>query len=275
MKTAFKILPASAAENPLHLLIEIGWEGISFLYYAADSLKIEAVVIMQAEKNIIAAELAKEIELVLQAESPAEFASCHICYNFKETILVPASYFNESEVAAMMDCVTGIQADSITFTAPVNELNATNIFRVNAAINNILHDKFSAAHFHHTHNLLLPLLQQQQQQFFCIIYHNSIKVILFKENMLQLVQQFEYSTPTDVAYHLLNTCSLHQVSPSEIVLTLSGFIDKDSNLYDELYRYFLNIQFCQLPATVQVTDEMGEMPAHLFSHLISLVPCVL
>ncbi len=275
MKTAFKILPAVTADKRLHLLIEIGCEGASFIYYSTDSLKIEGLVIMQAEKNITTADLTKEIEQVLQAEQPAEFASCHICYNFKETILVPASYFNESEVGAMMDCVTGVQADSITFTAPLNELNATNIFRVNAAINNILHNKFPAAHFHHTHTLLLPLLQQEQQQLFCIIYHNSIKVILFKTNKLQLVQQFEYSTPSDVAYHLLNTCSLHQVSPSEIVLTLSGFIDKDSNLYDELYRYFLNIRFCELPAAVQVSDEMGEMPAHFFSHLISLVPCVL
>ena len=275
MKTAFKIIPADSADNPLHLLIEIGWEGLSFLYYTIDPLKIEGLVIMQAEKNITAADLTKEIEQVLQAEPLAEFASCHICYNFKETILVPASYFNESEVTAMMDCVTGIQADSITFTAPVNELNATNIFRVNAALNNILHNKFPAAHFHHTHTLLLALLQQQEQQLFCIVYHNSIKVILFKENNLQLVQQFEYSTPSDVAYHLLNTCSLHQVSPAEIVLTLSGFIDKDSNLYDELYRYFLNIQFCEIPAAVQLSEEMVEMPAHLFSHLILLVPCVL
>ena len=161
MKTAFKILPAVTADKRLHLLIEIGWEGASFIYYSTDSLKIEGLVIMQAEKNITAADLTKEIEQELQAELAAEFESCHICYNFKETILVPASYFNESEVGAMMDCVTGIQADSITFTAPLNELNATNIFRVNADINNILHTKFPAAHFHHTHTLLFPLLQQE------------------------------------------------------------------------------------------------------------------
>ena len=275
MKTAFKILPAAGAENNINLLIEVGWEGASFVYYSMDPLKIEGLVIMQAEKNITAVELTNELEKLLQTEPHTEFASCHICYDFKETNLVPASYFNESEVAGMMDCVTGIQADSITFSAPVDELNATNIFRINAAINNILHNKFPEAHFHHTHNLLLPLLQKQALQLFCIIYRNSIRVILFKENKLQLVRQFEYSTPSDVAYHLLNTCSLHQVSPSQIVLTLSGYIDKDSNLYDELYRYFLNIQLNELPAGVEITDAIAEMPAHFFSHLISLVPCVL
>jgi len=76
-----------------------------------------------------------------------------------------------------------------------------------------------------------------------------------------------------VAYHLLNICNLHNILPESITITLSGFVDMQSSLYEEIYRYFLNVQMEQLPQEVDITDEIKAYPTHFFSYLISLIQC--
>ena len=101
-----------------------------------------------------------------------------------------------------------------------------------------------------------------------------MKVVLFKGGEVQMVQIFEYTTPTDAAYQLLNICNQYDLSPKEIPLTVSGFIDKKSNLFDELYRYFLNIDLDKPDNGVAIATHISQYPVHFFSHLILLVKCV-
>jgi hypothetical protein len=274
LKTAFKILPPDPAGKNLHLLAEIGSEGLSLLYYSTSPVSIEGWMNFQFEKNMPSPDMAAELNELIGKESLPEFNSCHIFFNFKESLLVPVQYFKEATAASMLECKYGAQPTDAIFSEQLEGMNAVNVYRVNDYIYNNLNSRFLSAVFYHTHTLLLPFLQRQQQELFCTIYQHSIRVILFREDKLQLVQYFDYSTPSDVAYHLMNTCSQHQVSPSEVRLTLTGFIDKDSNLYEELYRYFLEIQFAELPEGVELSTGVSSMPAHFFSHLISLVQCV-
>jgi hypothetical protein len=228
----------------------------------------------QFEKNMPLPGIATELNEFIGKENLPEFNSCHIFFNFKESMLVPDPYFKEAAAAAMLDCKYGPQPTDAIFSEPVEGMNAVNVYRVNDYVYNILNSRFLSAVFYHAHTLLLPFLQKQQQELYCTIYQHSIRVILFMGGKLQLVQYFDYGTPSDVAYHLLNTCSQHQVPPSTVSLTLTGFIDKDSHLYEELYRYFLNIDFAALPGEVGLSEEVGTMPPHFFSHLISLAQCV-
>ena len=108
----------------------------------------------------------------------------------------------------------------------------------------------------------------------CIFFHNSIKVFLFNGPALQLVQQFNYDTPVDAAYHLLNCCEQYNLAAAEITLMLSGMIDEQSKLYTELYRYFLSIEFEQTDKEIELHDRIKFYPSHFFSHLTGLASCV-
>ena len=65
------------------------------------------------------------------------------------------------------------------------------------------------------------------------------------------------------------------MKPSEIKLRLYGMIVKDSNLYQQLHNYFLDIDFITIPEEINVRQEMNNLPAHFFSHLTELATCVL
>jgi hypothetical protein len=274
LKTAFKILPLNEAGQPLHLLAEIGYHGLSLIYYSDAPLQVEGWMNFHFDKNMPSSGMGAAIDKLVEKEELPAFSSCHIFFSFKESLIVPAEYFRQADAAGMLDCLYGAQPTDAVFSEPLEAMNAVNVYRVDDQLYNTLNSRFLSAVFYHSNTLLLPYLQRLGVELFCTIYQNSIRVILFKENKLQLVQHFDYNTPADVAYHLLNTCSQHQVSPSEVKLLLSGFIDKDSNLFEELYKYFLNISLDKLPGEVQSSAEVGQMPGHFFSHLISLAQCV-
>lgn len=275
MKTAFKILPSQKNEVALHLLMEVGWEGVSLLWYQSAPLIIEGLHIFKNDKLLPGTELAYQLKEIIQTQNLPSFTQCHILYNFKESMLVPDAFFIEKNISSMLDTLYGRQPVTTVFSEAIKAMDAKNIYRVPAAVDMVLRTDFPAAVFQHSNTILLPFLQQNQQQLFCIVYHNSIKVFLFVDYILQHVQFYPYNTPSDVAYHLLNTCQLHQVLPAEITLTLAGFIDQDSNLYQELYRYFLHIRFNDPAADVQLNEEISQLPVHFFGHLINAAQCVL
>jgi preprotein translocase subunit SecA len=92
---------------------------------------------------------------------------------------------------------------------------------------------------------------------------------------LQVIKNFEFSTPDDAVYHLLNICQSFEVDATKTGLIISGMVDANSNLYNELYKYFLKIDFTTLPENFNYTEEIKNSPAHYFSHLFATAACVL
>ena len=271
MKTAFKILPAFSTERSYHLLVEAGREGISLVWYSKNPLKIEGLFIYQASKNTTDFTLAEDLQKLLAAENLPHYHSCRISYNFKESLIVPALFYKEENRAGLLNCIYGDMPGHRYFTEVIKELDASNIYRVPATVHEAVTSRFFAGNIMHSNSCLVNYAKQKD--LYCIVYNSSIKVLLFTEGKLQILQFYDYNTPSDVAYHLLNICTQHGLSPGSITLTLSGFIDQHSNLYEELYRYFLNIDMDRIPQDIEVTDEIAAHPAHFFSFLITLVQC--
>jgi hypothetical protein len=274
LKTAFKILPEVGSEDSVHLLIEAGWESISFLYFSKSPLKIQGLLIYQFEKNITAMEMADVLNQFFTQENLPRHLNCYISYNYKETTMIPAAFYNESALADILDSIYTPNKTSSYFSEKEAGLEAIIAYRVDSRIESVLNQHFPQAIVHSSISLQLPVFKEKSNFLYCIIYQNNLKVISFKQQELQLVQFFDYTTPTDVAYHLLNVCTQHDLSPQDICLTISGFIDKKSNLYEELDRYFLNIQLEELESDVAVAHAISQYPVHFFSHLILLAKCV-
>lgn len=274
MKTAFKILPEEVLENNCHLLIEVGWEGISFLYYSKNPFKIEGLLIYQFEKNITAIDLANELSVFFEEENLPSYLTANICYNFKEYSLIPTLLYKADLQEEILNSIHAVNNNSAVFAEKLSNPELTLSYRVDHNILEVLNMQFPSAINNHTLVLQMPMFYKNADFFYCIVYQNSIKVVLFINHTLQITRFFDYNTPADVAYHLLNVCKQHHKSPKEITLTLAGFIDKKSNLYDDLYRYFLNIELQELSEDVTTTNAVAQYPDHFFSHLIQMGKCV-
>ena len=275
MKAAFNILPAKT-DSPLHLLIEVGSYGISFLWFSKDPMDIKGLAAYNFLQEITAADMAAEITNLLNSNPvfSETTASTSIAYDFKESILVPATYHSMEAGKAMLELIYDADARSEYKTDGIEAISIFNDYAVDKKIAEALLTGFPMATCYHASSLQLKRPVPGGERLSCIIFHNSIKLFLFKDNKLQLVQQFGYTKPVDVAYHLLNCCQQYEINATSVELELSGMIDAHSNLYNELHKYFLNISFEQQDPAITAQERIRFYPTHFFSHLTALATCV-
>ena len=274
MKTVFKISPKNHLGVVPDLLIEVGWDSMSYLYYSKSPFIVEGLFVYHFERNITALDFSEELVNFFESDELPVFSRCNICYNFRESALIPASFYDEKSLHDLVDCIFGKIGESSYFSENITDLDVVLAYKVNRLIESEISKKYPAAVFNHSSAFQLPVLSKKSSELHCIVCQNSMKVFLFKNGLLQIATFFDYNSPSDAAYHLLNVCTQHDCYPKEITLTLSGYIYKNSNLYDEFYRYFMNIELDVDVSAMESNEELGDFPSHLFTHLISLAKCV-
>lgn len=274
MKTAFKILPERNVNEQLHLLIEAGNYGISFIWFKKEHHAITGITVYDFTGINSSGEIADTIETILRSDPSLTLlnASVNVCYNFKESLLVPEVFYKPATVNSMMEIVYAEDMDSTIKSEAVNSFPVFNVFSINKRLEKMFSQYFPGATFSHATSHQLAMLPTEG--IYCIFFHNSMKVFVINESIVQLVQQFDYNTPVDVSYVLLNSCYQQNIKPSEVNLLLSGMIDEHSKLYKEICRYFLNIKFDSAGSGIDLNERIKFYPSHFFSHLIRLTTCV-
>jgi hypothetical protein len=276
LKAAFNIIPAKFENEHHHLLIEAGYHGISFSWFTKAPFEIKGLAVYHFNNISAAADAATAIESVLWNNPVFEerIESVSICYDFNESLLVPAAFCQPGTEEAMLKLVFEHDDAGMMVKEEISKLNITHIYAVPKRIENALTGKFPGARSFHSSSLQLEKFNPEGDHISCIFFHNSIKLFLYKAGEMQAVQHFHYHKPVDVAYHMLNCCARFNMKPSEITLQLSGMIDANSNLYNELLKYFLNIAFDEPVKDIELHERVKFYPAHFFSHLTVLMSCV-
>ncbi len=276
MKVAFKITPiiTNFAEN--HLLAELCNNEISFLIYTQNPMALVGFYKFELDTNFIGIDYADAIKTIIDSKTVLQqnYATTNIFYNFLHSSLVPAKYFVETEKEKVLTLMFGIDADTYSFQENVINNNIKNIYRISTNIYDTVNNILSNNSFMHSTSVQIPVGKYLKNTIECIVYGNSIKVLLFKEGNIQIVQFFEYVAPIDVSYHLLNVCERFTISPNDVQLILSGMIEENSNLYTDIYKYFLHISFANLPKDIIIAEDMKVMPNHFYTNLIALAQCV-
>jgi hypothetical protein len=98
-------------------------------------------------------------------------------------------------------------------------------------------------------------------------------VTLLKDDRLMLMQSFPYETPEDLSYQMLNIVGQFDLDISGLQIYMSGLIDKDSIIHDEIMKYFLNVE-TDPGGPLHVHEEVfANYPLHYFTSSLSLCPC--
>ncbi len=144
-------------------------------------------------------------------------------------------------------------------------------FQVPHAVYKIVGNSFSSTSYFPAH-ACIPTMGSEANSIHIFFVDHQIRVTVYKQQQLQLVQRYNFGVPLDVVYYLLKICTEFNLSQQETLLSVSGFIEADSPLYKELHQYFLNIRFSQLQP---VTIDGQPVPGYYFSSLYNLAQCAL
>jgi hypothetical protein len=272
LNTAFNIPPVDIENKSLHLLVEVGSYGISFLWFTKVSFSVKGL----AMYNFTSADILPGITNVfeLQKKYLTRLGSVTVCYDFKESVLVPAKYNHIAVNDGALSLMYGEDRDSILSNDLITSLQVYNHYRIPKDVETLFSKQFPSANIFHSTSLQMEQLNHANDLLYCIIFNNTAKVIFYKTGKPQIIQQFGYTSPADLAWFLLNICEQHDSRPSQLHLRLSGMIGEHSKLYNELGQYFSNIEFDRSHGTVYEPPEIKDLPAHYFSHLTALALCV-
>ncbi|MBN8834854.1 MAG: hypothetical protein ABS68_03935 [Niastella sp. SCN 39-18] len=277
IKTVFHIPPAFSGNQAKHVLVSPSEEGVSFLYFQQHPFFVAGLSVYQysnvpgqLERAGLLAEACKQ-----EPGKNETWENIYILGNGKPALLVPNAYYSPGENENSLDLVFGESLETVCFADDLPQLQAKNIWRMQQDEYHYLQTHYPGARYLHANTMALAGACESGDALHCIVERNQLKVILFSGGTLQIIQQFTYHTPVDAVYYLLNTCKQYEMSPHSIPLILYGYIETDSTLYQDMYKYFLTINFAEMPRDVNVSEPISQYPGHYFVHLIQLASCAL
>lgn len=268
LKSAFKIF--SEPGGPLHLFAELGLDGISFLSFQQDPFKAVGLLRFHMDATPDVDSIVAMLKEHFNEEQffQQDFRSICCAYQAREVTLIPGEFYNVAADQPALDLLFGIDPFTNVYRDALSTYDIHTVYRLNRPFRETIAAQFPSALHRHLATLLLPVFLKDVDALHCIVYPGCIKLYLVKAGSLQLMQHYAYSSATDVLYHLLNVCKQYGMEPSVVALKLSGMIEAASSLYSELYKYFPDIRFEQLPAAVTTAEDFKQYPEHFFYHLL-------
>ncbi len=202
-----------------------------------------------------------------------------LAYNVEDSNLVPDKFFGAGINKELTELINGNLEKGVILNEKIPGWELYNVYRIPRNVYDFLQQQFAGAVSWHAFSLLLKshkmfTLKENQDCVRVVFYTDKMAVMVFKKNVLQLIRTFIYQDRKDVVYHLLNCCKQFNLDTWESALEISGLIDKQSVLFNELMKYFGYISFEEIDESIKVTDELREFPLHYFSSLVKMAVCV-
>lgn len=272
MKTVSNIPVNSNGTESFDLLMEVNDWGVSHISFNKNPFKIIGISVYVFDDNDDTNEALVSIINNIQPNKD-NIRQFHLFYNYKDSIIIPTAYNLEEQNKGIIELMYGTKEHCSTITEKTLMNDLLNTYRFSDSIHTLLNTNFRITTQRHSHSLQVGL-DLNETGLYCIVFYDAIKIILHKNGKFQQIQQYQYTLPDDVLYHLLNTCLQYDVVPAETTLKLSGMIVKDSLLYKHLHHHFKQIDFAETEPEIFSNDEINKLPLHFFTHLTDLVKCV-
>jgi hypothetical protein len=264
LNTVFSIGTEDAKSDTL--LLELGQDHCCYAYLERQSKTFGLIRYISLDEF----ESEEKLSQILAGIKKTDFEKVVVCSAFAQALLVPQKYFQASVplTKMMYDTVAHKELnDSIA------EWQVVASYSMPVSVYDKMISQFRTVDFFHAYTPCLKIYNGFVAANQVSIHFTTrfFRVIVKKDQQVQLAQTYSYKTPLDVAYYLLKICYEFQLQQSEVFLILSGLVEQDSALYNELHNYFLNIHFAQAPS---YTLPENQHPHYYFTSLYNLAACV-
>jgi hypothetical protein len=192
-----------------------------------------------------------------------------ISSSYPQALLVPRNH-NTSSIS-LLDPVYDLPLQKQLNDA-INEWQISAVYSLPLKVYEQLVTKYPSASIFHTYTTALRINNGfvAENQVDVQISTQQFRVLVKKENQIQLAQTYSYRSPLDVVYFLLKICYELGLDQSSVFVVLSGLVEQDSAMYKELHSYFMNLHFAQ-PGIYTMPE--NDLPQHYFTSLYNLAAC--
>lgn len=281
LKATFDIIPENTSPDELHnnlLLMEVGEQLFSYVLYNRNQQRF--LGFRQYNLDFMPGKSPMEaLQEILVGDEYLQqsFREAFLIYHYPDSNLLPEKYFHSELNKPVTELVYGNAHKGLLLSEKIPGWNLYNIYRIPREVHSVLQQKFAAGKYWHYYTLLLSGVDRDditQELFKVIVAADQFMVVVLTRDGLQLAQTYTYHTPEDVSYHLLAICQQFRIDQEQALIKVSGLIDEQSILYQELLKYFSNLQWDQVPEHMRMDEPFSAFPPHYFSPLLKMALCV-
>lgn len=272
LNPSFHIPVNQSTDSPLFLIMEIGKQLTSFLWYQLEPNRLAGLAVYSFSKPITDQDLVQLLETTEILSVPV--SQVYVLSDTNRQTLIPENIIKSTDAADCLDLLFGADRSETTLqdTVPARQLAV--LYRIPQTWITLIKASFPSASIQHSLRWQLALSMPDKQDLYAFFTPQSIKLILYHNQQIQLATQVTFQTASDAVYHLLNAVHQHKLEPVETVLHLSGMIEKGSPLFNEIQAYFPTISFQKMEDDWNLPDAFNQYHQHYFSHLTQLAACV-
>lgn len=275
MNFIYKIAPLVENTSLLHLLIEVDNHDLYFLIYSQSPFQLHGYYQANMPDGYSHKADMAALEAFVQSDPylGGKLASVKICYNSNASTLIPASFFKVDDKAAVLNLLCGVDFPTYAFHEAIPNSDIILAYRVPCTLYNCMQILYPKNTFMHSSSLQLSNNLPEGNVLQCMVYGKYIKIFLHSQGELLLATYFYYNLPQEVSYYLLNVCQQYKVDVADVKLMLSGLVEVSSNLYDDVYKYFLQIAILPTPSYVLMAPTMQAVQPCFYNTLTTLALC--
>ena len=219
-----------------------------------------------------------DVAQLLQSHSllQMKYGDVQVYYHGPGGLLIPDLFYREDQVAEWLDVVNGDLRQGLIMLDGVPELKARHVYESIEGMHELIAEKFTDASFSHFNTGWIKKKFKQQSsatEMELVLYPSHIVVALWREGQLLLIRHYDYDTPEDVAWWLLNLTRQWGLDPEQLPVKVSGLLETQSPMYAEILKYFLQVELDARPVAFQYDFAFDNYPQHFFSPLFSLALC--
>lgn len=269
MKVLFEILPENFEPENCALSCEISTETVGYAVRNIENIIVAAgVFFYDRSRPESGFSIALQILFHQHPVLSQKFNHVNLVYSVPETVLVPFILYNSRKNRDLLNLMHGdLHPDTTILTDQITSHDLYNVYALPTPVYNFITTHFEEIKGVHQYSTVLKRASPEKDQLRVIFYAHKMVVGLFKDGVWQLFNSFSYRVPEDVSYHLLNICN--QLHAHGIPLLISGFIEKNSSLYKEIYKYFGEVSLQPASSAYTFSENFAGQPGHYFSHLFA------
>jgi hypothetical protein len=265
----------------LNLFLQISMEGLSLSTFNTENnkfLSIEHVEFDNPELNPDIYSLLKHFFSDHFATNH-QFKSVYILFESTNSSLIPEPMYDESEKMSFSKFSFTQSDDHDTLSDKIKNLDAYNLYLVPKVLKKDLEELFPGHKFY-SHagifidNLLVTYKNSvNQKRIFINVRKSYLDIVILDGRSLLYFNTFNYLSKEDFIYYVIYVMDQLKLNPEEIEIIFSGIIEKNSLIFDTIYKYVRNVSFQPKPAGFSYSYLFSDIPSHYFFNLLHLPLC--
>lgn len=222
-----------------------------------------------------------QINVLLNHEKLNEvpFSDVVLVHNRLEMALVPTSIYKPELSSTILETIHGDLLPMEICVDDVHQWELHNVYGWKPELLSLISSKFpqlrniqfSTAGLR---SLFKTLSLEKEQWMKVYFYKNAFHLLALKDNQLQLAQTFNFETPQDIIYHILNVVDRLKLDLASISVEVSGLLDIQSETWSEFNKFFVSVSLEACTSIDHSPNSEGHLPSHYYTPFLITPRCV-